>query len=294
MAREHAFRGESIDDALAAARAALGASASGGTLRYEIVDGSADAGPVAVNAWVENAPAMLAFETTGTSRERDVGRPRRPARGAASGAGEGHDASERPERPVRPERSERPERPERSERREARPQRALDDSVVGEAQRFLAGILDRMGMGGQVDARLRNDAIQLDLRGAEGAALSPNEDGDPVEALETLVERAMARLVDFPPRVTIDVDSKRSRREESLERMARDLAARARATGKAIAVDPMSPRDRRIMHVALADEEGVRTQSQGEGAFRRLLIIPAAAEGGGEPEDEPLDDGGTP
>jgi len=63
--------------------------------------------------------------------------------------------------------------------------------------------------------------------------------------------------------------------------MAERLAATAKRTGKVIAVAPISARDRRQIHLALVEVEGVSTRSEGEGLFRQLLIIPARDGGGG-------------
>jgi spoIIIJ-associated protein len=56
--------------------------------------------------------------------------------------------------------------------------------------------------------------------------------------------------------------------------MALRLAEAARRTGKVLAVAPMSARDRRAVHLALVDVEGVSTRSEGEGIFRQLLVVP--------------------
>jgi spoIIIJ-associated protein len=56
--------------------------------------------------------------------------------------------------------------------------------------------------------------------------------------------------------------------------MALRLAETAKRTGKVLALAPISPRDRRAIHLALVDVEGVSTRSEGEGIFRQLLVIP--------------------
>jgi spoIIIJ-associated protein len=55
------------------------------------------------------------------------------------------------------------------------------------------------------------------------------------------------------------------------------MAQRARETGRAVALDPMAPRDRRVIHLALKDDAAVTTRSEGEGRFRHLVIVPRAS-----------------
>ena len=74
--------------------------------------------------------------------------------------------------------------------------------------------------------------------------------------------------------VTVDADGYSSRRDDSLASMARRLGKQAVSDGQIITFEPMSPRDRRVVHLALAEFEGVVTKSEGEGDDRRVQIIP--------------------
>jgi spoIIIJ-associated protein len=80
-------------------------------------------------------------------------------------------------------------------------------------------------------------------------------------------------------RIAVDVEGYRGRRQEALEQHARRAAAKVLETAHPITLDPMSPRDRRIVHVALAGMTGVATSSHGEGMFRRVTISPSGASG---------------
>lgn len=74
--------------------------------------------------------------------------------------------------------------------------------------------------------------------------------------------------------VVLDVEGYRERREKGLAAVALKLGEQAVREGKVITFDPMSPRERRVVHLALAKYDGVRTESQGEGDQRRVQIIP--------------------
>ena len=75
----------------------------------------------------------------------------------------------------------------------------------------------------------------------------------------------------------VDVEGNSDRREELLERVADRAASRAEKTERTISLDPMNPRDRRIVHMALRDHEEVATLSQGSGRYRRVLVVPRGA-----------------
>jgi spoIIIJ-associated protein len=74
--------------------------------------------------------------------------------------------------------------------------------------------------------------------------------------------------------ILVDAEGYRSRRDNSLATMARRLGKQAVDDGKIITFEPMNPRDRRVVHLALAKFEGVITKSDGEGDDRRVQIIP--------------------
>ena len=72
----------------------------------------------------------------------------------------------------------------------------------------------------------------------------------------------------------IDVEGYRSRREQSLQQLADRMAKQALKTGQRQTLEPMSPADRRLIHIALRDFEGVTTESAGEEPRRKVVIIP--------------------
>jgi spoIIIJ-associated protein len=76
-------------------------------------------------------------------------------------------------------------------------------------------------------------------------------------------------------RVRLDIAGYRARRKVALERFARQVAEGVRSTGVAKALDPMGPADRKIVHDAINDIEGVSTVSEGEDAGRRVVIRPS-------------------
>ena len=118
----------------------------------------------------------------------------------------------------------------------------------------------------------------------EGSGLVIGRRGQTLDALEYLVNRAVGRDGEGGAgRIVIDVEQYRERRRETVEQLALRLAEKAKLTGRVVTVNPMSPRERRIVHLTLQADAGVATRSQGTGHYRRVLLIPSP--GGSRPPE---------
>ena len=113
----------------------------------------------------------------------------------------------------------------------------------------------------------------IDLTG-EDSGLLIGRRGQTLQALQFLVNLMVRQEYGDGVRVMLDVESYRQRREASLRDMAPKVADRVVQTGRSITLEPMSPADRRIIHVSLADHETVSTQSMGEGEERKVTVLP--------------------
>ena len=100
--------------------------------------------------------------------------------------------------------------------------------------------------------------------------------GQTLEALQYLVTRIVSERHggDAMPHIVIDIENYRERRRRSLEDLALRLGEKAKRQRKTVTVDALSAADRRIVHAALQDDPWLSTKSLGQGAYRRLLIIP--------------------
>jgi spoIIIJ-associated protein len=147
------------------------------------------------------------------------------------------------------------------------------------AREVLGGILQRMGIDATIDVREEEEKTFLDIHGPE-AGLVIGKKGQTLEALQYLVAKALHRPQsegddeEYRP-VVVDAEGYRSRREATLVEMAGRLGEKAIRTQTPITMNPMSPHDRRIIHITLDKVPGVTTRSEGEGIFRRLVIVPA-------------------
>ena len=100
--------------------------------------------------------------------------------------------------------------------------------------------------------------------------------GQTLDAVRTLCDAAATRLSGSRERLVLDVGGYRERREHALREMALRAAERARRYGRQVALEPMPPADRRIVHLAVQDVAGVTTESAGEEPNRRVVIVPKA------------------
>lgn len=141
------------------------------------------------------------------------------------------------------------------------------------AAKVLREILDHMGVDAEVSAFDDGDRIILDAHGAE-SGLIIGKKGATLDALQYLVNRIVFRRPSEGPLVVVDAEGYRGRREDSLVDLAQRVAEKAMKTGRPVPVEPMSPHDRRIVHMALVDHTGVTTESEGEGLFRRVVVFP--------------------
>jgi spoIIIJ-associated protein len=96
-----------------------------------------------------------------------------------------------------------------------------------------------------------------------------------LDAIEYVTNRAFGKQMRHDAKIVFDSGNYRHMREQELQLMAVKAAERVRSSRAAFTFDPMSPSERRIIHLALADEAGVRTESTGDGLERKVRIVPA-------------------
>jgi spoIIIJ-associated protein len=169
-----------------------------------------------------------------------------------------------------------PARGRRRAGRDARSEPFEADERSREALAFTTDVIAKMGM--DCSVRLQrpdpdSNDIHIVVTGPDAGRIIGKK-GQVLAALQFIVNRAMNRPGIDRRYVSVDADGYRSRREDSLASMARRLGKQAVSDGQIITFEPMSPRDRRVVHLALAKFEGVVTKSEGEGDDRRVQIIP--------------------
>lgn len=155
---------------------------------------------------------------------------------------------------------------------------AAPDERAQQALDFVAKVVLEMEMDCKV--RLRRpknedevDEVNIEIIGRDAGRIIGKK-GAVLQAIQFLTHRVINRPGLDRRHVLVDAEGYRSRRDNSLATMARRLGKQAVDQGKIITFEPMNPRDRRVVHLALAKFEGVITKSDGEGDDRRVQIIP--------------------
>jgi len=252
---------------------------------------------------VEEPKAGLFGRTRGEARVRARIKPnsvrakadRRDRRGKPAGERTAKPRQERTERSDRGERQERSDRGPRKERapRQTRPERAerapraertpredlppVDPTTVSAvATTFLEGLVSAAGLKGSVSAKVEGENIDIDVLGDDLGFLVGTK-GATLLALQDLTRVvSQRRLGDHETRLRVDVAGYREKRREALSRFALKVAEDVKTSGQARALEPMNSSDRKIVHDALTEVEGISTRSEGSDPFRRVVVALAS------------------
>ncbi|HLH78480.1 MAG TPA: RNA-binding cell elongation regulator Jag/EloR [Candidatus Binataceae bacterium] len=148
-----------------------------------------------------------------------------------------------------------------------------------EAQHLLRSVLDLMGEQAEIVLTDKDaEGIALEIQ-SEGSGILIGRHGQTLDALEYLMNRLMARRVAEPVvPIILDIAAYRARRRQQLERMALTMGERAKREHQTVALEPMPPRDRRIIHLTLKDDPLITTRSVGSGYARMVEVVPTDLE----------------
>lgn len=210
-------------------------------------------------------------KAAGSSEQRE----RRGGAGRSQGSGDRSQGSG--DRPQRGNRS----TPRREHHRDDEP--PIDPDINAEEVDFAAGIVDDLlrilDISAEISIRepvtpgdgLGNTLAVIDIMG-EDLGLLIGRRGETLLSMQYLVNLIVGRRYPGRGGVTVDVEHYRHRREEQVIALARRMADRVKETGAPITLEPMTPSERRLVHIAFADDEEIQTNSVGEGEHRKVVI----------------------
>ena len=194
--------------------------------------------------------------------------PEPPARAAAPTEAP---ADPPPPDPPAPEPAEQPAPRARASRSLVESGEELQDIV----EDLLVGMLDRMGFIAEIEL-VDEDPLAYNVVGDDDFSKLIGRHGSTLRSFGYLINLMAGRQLGQPCRVLIDVNSYRARRADHLRELAETLADQVDETQEPVTLESMPANERRLIHVALADDENVRTYSIGEGDERRVVISPKA------------------
>lgn len=139
------------------------------------------------------------------------------------------------------------------------------------ARAFLMGLTERMGVPAQIAVSESSEQIRMVLSG-ENMSILIGRRGETLDALQYLTSLNVNRAREDYLRVSLDTENYRAKREEALRKLAVRMAGRCKKSGRRVALEPMNPYERRILHSALQADPDVTTHSEGEEPYRRVII----------------------
>lgn len=149
------------------------------------------------------------------------------------------------------------------------------DEVADTAISILQDILKYFNVGEVTIDEYEGDEgeLILDITGDDLAVLIGRH-GKTLDSLQFLVSAVTVRKMGFRYPVVVDVEGYKSRQRQKLESIARSAANRAAGQNRSIKLRPMTPYERRIVHITLRDDDRVETSSEGEGSARHVVVVP--------------------
>lgn len=146
------------------------------------------------------------------------------------------------------------------------------EGVKADTERFLRGLLDRMGVKAEIEITDRdNGGILVNLSGPGMGAVIGRR-GETLDAIQHLTNYAVNRGSDKRCHISVDAESYRAKREESLVHLAEKMAAKVVKYKRSMALEPMNSYERHVIHTALQNFEGVSTSSTGTEPNRRVVV----------------------
>jgi spoIIIJ-associated protein len=169
----------------------------------------------------------------------------------------------------------------------ARVRVTLRETYAIKARQVVAELLYKMGISAQVFIKKSEDPVMIDVAG-DNLGLLIGWRGETLRAFQTVVNLILNEGRADRRRLVVDVEHYRNRREETVKEMALRLADRVRRTGERVMMDPMQSYERRIVHITLEKEPGIRTESQGEEPNRRVAILTDGVSAARRPAERPI------
>ncbi|HEY4057039.1 MAG TPA: R3H domain-containing nucleic acid-binding protein [Kofleriaceae bacterium] len=150
------------------------------------------------------------------------------------------------------------------------------EDLAEKASEFLLGVLERMGISADIDIKDDKDRTTLEIQ-TKDTELVIGRRGVVMDALQHLVNKVVYRdrRDEKTKPLVVDAGGFRDKQVERLRALGQRMAEKCLETKEVVALQPMTAHDRRIVHMAISEITGVKTQSEGEGEDRHITIIPA-------------------
>ncbi|MGH4038333.1 MAG: RNA-binding cell elongation regulator Jag/EloR [Sphaerochaeta sp.] len=150
----------------------------------------------------------------------------------------------------------------------------LNSEFEQQVIQFVVGLLNKMGFPGKVTVSFRKDAkIGLNIE-SDYSSIIIGRKGKNLDAIQLLTNVFVGKI-DPDQKVIIDSENYRMRHEEQIIRIAYKTAEQVKYSGKSRLLEPMNPFERRLVHTALNDFNGVDTKSEGDNLYKQIRVFPS-------------------
>lgn len=149
----------------------------------------------------------------------------------------------------------------------------VEDATIQACEKFIRDVLTAMDMKDvKVISKIDEEgALSIDMEGSNMGILIGKR-GQTLDSLQYLTNRVANKMQDGYVRVKLDTEDYRRRRKETLENLAKNIASKVKRTRRTVALEPMNPYERRIIHSALQSDPAVSTHSEGEEPYRKVVV----------------------
>lgn len=158
-----------------------------------------------------------------------------------------------------------------SSKKSSEPVEVTEDTKKA-VEKFLADVFQVMGMEVQLKSEIDKDGVLCVDMSGENMGIIIGKRGQTLDSLQYLANRVANKQQAGYVRVKLDTENYRVRREETLRHLAKNIAHKVKRNRKPIALEPMNPYERRIIHYSLQSDPYVTTHSEGEDPYRKVVV----------------------
>jgi spoIIIJ-associated protein len=144
------------------------------------------------------------------------------------------------------------------------------------AKQLTIGLLERMGLKIEVEGYVKEENLYLEIKGDhEGILIGKH--GRTLDSLQIIINRMVSKRFKNA-KIILDINGYRKRRSDSIAQMAHRLGEKIKRAGHSLTVGPFNASDRRIIHLIFKEDPSLKTESIGDGEFKKIKIIPIKKE----------------
>lgn len=147
------------------------------------------------------------------------------------------------------------------------------DQTTAELRQYITELVQKMGFDAQISIGYQDETYFVDISG-DDLGLLIGKHGETIKALQTVTSAYLSHTLQKKVYLSIDVEGYKQKRNDKLVSIAEETAVKVAETGRSVALKPMPPSERRVIHVALKDSRQVVTASEGDEPYRQVLVIP--------------------